>query len=449
VRYAVDEVAAASRRPSPGRGRDRRELPGAAAWALLLAVAVALVMAVPASGAAHGNPCAPAPPDAAVFGANSNHVGVVDLHFFTARGAAVTYYECLGGRAHLLGDRTADANSPITSFFAATQWRCGRLERQFAATATLSDGSFVRGITGVRTMSCAHRFALELPHSVALGREAHLRVVDRWGIGGIHTRLCLTVPGAARSCQGVGFAAAATVVRRVVRARQRGVCRVELEVDSFRVRGSIAFGEAAVAVRAPPTLLATGDSTMQGVESFLADDLGDTATVVSEVHPGYGISSGSGWAPTAADQVARLHPRTTVISLGAAEGSALPTADGTRRDCCSEAWVAAYARRVRQTMLIYREHGLARVIYLTVAAPRGAARAVVVSAVNAGILRAAVGLHGVTVLRMDLLFSPHGYQEILRYGGRDVHVREADGVHLNVSGTAIEAHEVARALRAG
>jgi hypothetical protein len=32
--------------------------------------------------------------------------------------------------------------------------------------------------------------------------------------------------------------------------------------------------------------------------------------------------------------------------------------------------------------------------------------------------------------------------------GHDVHLREPDGVHLNVSGTAIAATAVARALRA-
>ena len=54
-------------------------------------------------------------------------------------------------------------------------------------------------------------------------------------------------------------------------------------------------------------------------------------------------------------------------------------------------------------------------------------------------MRAGRDIGGVRVLRMDLLFTPHGYREVMRYRGRDVRVREADGIHLNVAGTAIAA----------
>jgi hypothetical protein len=48
---------------------------------------------------------------------------------------------------------------------------------------------------------------------------------------------------------------------------------------------------------------------------------------------------------------------------------------------------------------------------------------------------------------MDLLFSPNGYTDVIRYRGRYVRVRTADGIHLNVSGTAIAAKVVADLLR--
>jgi hypothetical protein len=51
------------------------------------------------------------------------------------------------------------------------------------------------------------------------------------------------------------------------------------------------------------------------------------------------------------------------------------------------------------------------------------------------------------VLRMDLLFSPDGYRETIHYRGRDVRVREPDGVHLNFAGARIAAREVVDALR--
>lgn len=52
----------------------------------------------------------------------------------------------------------------------------------------------------------------------------------------------------------------------------------------------------------------------------------------------------------------------------------------------------------------------------------------------------------VEVLRMDQLFSPGGWQAVIRYGGHDVRVREDDGIHLNAAGTSIAARVVARAL---
>src|SRR4051812_48985693 len=104
-------------------------------------------------------------------------------------------------------------------------------------------------------------------------------------------------------------------------------------------------------------------------------------------------------------------------------------------------------RRARAMMRTYRQGGRARVYFETIPLSRDPARAAIVRLCNQAFVEAARGLTGVSVLRMDLLFSPHGYQETIRDGGRDVRVREDDGVHLNASGTAIEARETARAIR--
>ncbi|MCW3016412.1 MAG: hypothetical protein JWO02_3504 [Solirubrobacterales bacterium] len=419
-------------------------------WTAAVAAVGTLLLGVSAHAdapPASANPCAPAPPVAAQFGANTNRLGLVDLHFFNAQGATVTYFECVGDRAYRLGERSL-ANGAITSMWAATYWRCGRLTRHFAATATLSDGSLTRGTSSVRTMSCAHRFQLDLPRQVARGHDTRVRVIDRWGIGGIHTQLCVTPPRARHTCRTVAFAAAADVATRHFRPTTPGSWRVELRVRSYRVRGSIAAGVHRVAPTAPPpTVLATGDSTMQGVESFLSDDLGEEATVVSDVHPGFTMSKENAWAAIAASQAARVRPSTTVMSLGAAEGFPMKATDGKLHDCCDEPWVQEYTRRVRKTMRTYLRQGRGRVFYLTIPAPRDDGRAIIVAAVNRAIVRAGEGLAGVQILRMDLLFSPNGFREVMRYRGRDVDVREPDGIHLNVSGTAIAAQVVAQALR--
>jgi hypothetical protein len=379
-----------------------------------------------------------------VLGVNANRVGLVDLYFFNARGAAVSYFECVGGTARRLGQASA-VDGSTTRF--STPWLCDRLTRYFAATVTLQDGTLARGVNSIRTMSCADRFALVVPPRVGLRQGATVRVIDRWQIGGIHTTLCVTDPGGTRRCRVIAFAPAVSVATVRIRPAARGDWQIALRVRRYTVDATLAVGIRSVPMKVPPTLLATGDSTMQGVDSFLADDLGRHATVISDVRPGYGISSVD-WGGIAATQVSQLSPETTVISIGAAEGFPMQAADGATVTCCGQAWTDEYERRVRDIMIIYRRHGKGRVFYLTIVAPRDPRFVAVVNAVNQAIIRAGTGLVGVRVLRMDLLFSPHGFQATIRYGGRDVDVREPDGVHLNVSGTAIEARATATAIRA-
>ncbi len=394
------------------------------------------------------NPCNPAAQGSSPFTSDTNRVGLIDLYFFLARGAPVTFYECISGLPHPLGVRSAP-NSDITAFYAAAQWTCGRLTRTFAATATLPDGTAVRGTTDLHTVSCAHRFALQVPPSVTPGKRVSVRIVDRWRLGGIHTRLCTISPTGTRACETVAFAAAVNAASRSFRPSIRGEWEIELRVRGYRLAAGLGVGVRRVASPPPPTVLAAGDSTMGGVDSFLADDLGRRANVVSEVTPGLSISLGDGRASAASADVRRLRPSVTVISLGANEGFPMTATDGARHACCDAAWVAEYTRRVRAIMRVYLEDGHARVIYLTIPAPRAARGGPITAAVNGAIVQAAAGLAGVRVLRMDLLFSPHGYQPSIRYRGREVDVRAPDGVHLDVAGTAIEAEQVVNALLPG
>jgi len=416
--------------------------------AALAAIGLVLVPGAARASAPPGNPCAPAP-STAQFSATTHRTGVVDLHFFDARGATVHYFECVGTRAYPLGERSlVMADTPLTSMWAATFWRCGRLTRHFAATTILPDGRFARGTTSVRTRSCAGRFRLEIPSRLARGQRARVRIVDRWGIGGVRTQLCTTSPQAKRRCRSVVLATSTRAVTRHFRPTTRGRWRVELRVPKHRVRGSIAVGVRGLTAKAAPaTVLATGDSTMQGIESFLSDELGDERTVISDVRPGFAISLANAWWPIATAQIARLRPSATVVSIGAAEGHPMRAADGAMHACCDEPWVAEYTRRLRKIMLIYGRSARARVLWLTIPAPREAKRVTTFVAVNAAIVRAAEDLANVRVLRMDILFTPNGFRDVMRYRGRDVRVREPDGIHLNVAGTLIAARAVAQALR--
>ncbi len=419
-----------------GRGYDFTVIRVLPRWSAALAVAFVLGAAITVAQAQA--------PEVHFFAADTTEAGVISLDFFGAKGAPVVFYERVGDRRVRLGVRTS-APDTATTFKDAVTWRCGRLFRRFEATSTLPDGTKAIGAYSIRTPSCATRFALGVPRRLARGARGAIRVADRWGNGGVSPELCISSPGATRDCATLRLRRAVTVATRAFRATTRGRWRVELRIRGHRIRRSVAVGEGTSSIP-PPTILATGDSILQGIDSFLADELGDSATVVSDIRPGTGISKPGGpWATLPATHVKRLHPSATVIAIGAVDGFPLPASGGATVECCGSGWIAAYTRRVREIMLTYRREGRGRVIWLTLPIPEGPRD--VADAVNVSILAASAGLPRVTILRMDELFTPDGFREVMPYRGRDVRVRAADGIHLNVAGTAIAAKIVAAELR--
>lgn len=391
---------------------------------------------------------------ATAFAADASRIGVISLLFWGAQGGEVEFFERVGDRRRRLGAARA-APGAVTRLADATPWSCVRLRRRFEARVRLPGGSTATGAYGVHTVSCAQRFRLEAPRRVAPGGLARIRIVDRWRIGGIRPKLCVTPPGGRRACRTVAFARAVAVATRRFRATRHGRWRVELRVRDHRVRRLVAVGDAANVRRVtPPTVLATGDSTMQGVDSHLSDELVGRATVRSDVRLGSAISRTSLWTRLAAAQTRRLRQRVSVISVGAAfDGFPLPSPAGAKVECCGAPWALLYAERVRKIMRTYVRRGRARVFWLTPPLPRDPVRLEITNAITAAIEHAATGLDAVRVVRVDRLFSPAGtYTEFIRHRGRDVRVRDADGVHLNISGTAILAQllapEIRRAIRA-
>lgn len=392
--------------------------------------------------------------------ADVSRTGLVDLTFVDARGATVEYLERIGDRLVRLGTARAGDDEILTELKEAATWSCDRPERRFMATATRPDGGLALAAYGVRTPSCASRFELTVPRRTPPGEIARIRVVDRWGIGGVTPELCVTPPDGRRSCRDVALRRGVTVAVRRVRATTRGSWQVRLRVRDRSVRKAVLAVGTGAASATVPTVLATGDSTMQGIDGFIGDELGDAAAVVSDVRIGTAISKAEQpslpdaanpealqWGLLATDQTARLRQVATVVSLGANEGFPMLVASGATITCCTAAWTAEYLRRARLMMQAYARGGRARVLWLTLALPRDDRRLPATRAVNAAIVDAAIGVAGVKVLRMDLVFTPDGYRDVIRYRGRDVDVRDTDGLHLNVAGTAIAARIVADELR--
>ena len=419
----------------------RRRLWAAALGAPLVALAwVAAPAPAPAAAAAE-NLCVN-PTVTNFLAADATRPGLIDLIFFHGEDSTVTYFECVGERIHRLGAVSRPSANPAV-LQDATTWSCVRLERHFVAISYRPDGTRSTGSYGVRTRSCAQRFELRAPRRVASGSKIDVRVADRWAIGGIRPELCVTPPHAGRTCKRLGFARAVASARRSFRAKTRGEWLVELRVRGHTLRRTVAVGGAPSRAQAPPpAVLATGDSMMQGIDSFLGDDLGDAARVTSDVRPGTGISKGTVWLGWASQQAKRLRPAVTVIAIGANDGLPMPTVG----ECCSAAWITEYSARVRAMMRSYVRKGRGRVIWLTLPAPRPGLHDLPFAAVNRAIIDAASGMSGVTVLRLDQLFTPTGYRDVMRYRGRDVRVREPDGIHLNISGTAIAATAIAKLI---
>jgi hypothetical protein len=420
-----------------GRGTSARRqgLP-----ALLLCVALTLAIAPAAS---------PQTAATTALAADATQRGVISLLFGGAAGSPVQFYERIGDRLKLLGSARSAPNT-VTVLTDATTWSCDRPVRRFEALAIRPDGSRATGTFNVRTASCAQRFVLTTPRRVAAGGLIRVGVRDRWKIGRIATQLCITPPHAAQHCKALRFATAVGSATRKFRAKAKGRWRVELRVRTYRVRASVTVGGGRIADETPPpTVLATGDSTMQGIDSFLAEELGEDATVRSDVRIGTGITRGSYWLGHAQSQVARHRQPVTVISLGGALDAfpMVPVGGSTPVECCDVPWALEYSRRVRTMMQTYLRGGRGRVFWLTPPLPRDATRARVNAAVDAAIVHAAEGLAGVTVVRIDTFFSPNGYSEVMHYRGHDVRVRAADGIHLSVAGTSIVAQLVSPAIR--
>lgn len=391
-----------------------------------------------------------------VLGADVSKPGIVTLTYFGLPGSTVYFDERIGGVVKRIGHLPIAPDAfrivppaALIFFPEATVWRCGRPARHFESTEVRPDGTRAAGAFDVRTGTCARRFALKVPSRVRRGTLARVRVLDRWNIGGIGTRLCVTPPHGHAACRSLPFRRAIGVRSRHFRATRSGQWKVELRVHGHRERTAVAVGSHVAAERAATVVLATGDSLMQGIDSFIADRLGQRARVRSDVHNGTAISRDGAWVARARRQAQQVKPRTTVISVGAGEGYPMRTPSGTQTECCDASWSAEYRRRLVAMMKSYRRGGAGRVLWLAVPLPRSPALAAVTAVVNKAILSAAAGRPGVKVLRIDQLITPNGYRDVMRYRGQDVRVRAVDGVHLSIPGTAIVAEAVDEALRNG
>jgi lysophospholipase L1-like esterase len=218
-----------------------------------------------------------------------------------------------------------------------------------------------------------------------------------------------------------------------------------------------AFDPAAIGAPAPPkrplhTLLVTGDSMSQPLDSDLAQLLAPAGVrVIRDPHLGTGISTTFivNWAKLAALQVKQDHPDAVVVFIGANDGFPMTGASGHEVSCCSAEWAAIYANRARQIANTYRQNGAAKVYWLTLPTPREQARQSIARVVNAAIeVAAEPWADQVRVIDTVPIFTPGSvYRDSMGIGGTQTIVRQSDGIHLNEAGSSLLAGIVLARIR--
>lgn len=411
-------------------------------------VAVLLVLGVAADAAAHIR----------VTVDGTSRRGQLDLYGIVSRDMpTATMYEVVKGRDKRIADVVPapwyddPEHGPLGFAIVrgGAQWRCDRLDRTFAIVGHYSDGTDgERSVFSVRTPSCRHRLSLKAPRRADPGEDVVATVRDTFGIGRISARICM-----AGACERARLRAGRKVEHVQFRVRARpGVRPLTLTAPGQKLRQSIAIGvKPTRAVASGPTVLTTGDSLMQSVDAILSDRL-VRANVVSDVRVASGLSRATvvDFPKLARAQVREHKPAATAIFLGTNDTYPMVRPrDGVEVFCCDEPWIEEYARRAREMMKIYTQGGTAALAWLAVPAMRDERRNPSGFAVNAAIRRAARGVPGAYVVPVDKLLTPNGvYEPTVRRGGRQVTIREDDGIHLTIAGARIVVKALVKTLKA-
>jgi lysophospholipase L1-like esterase len=402
---------------------------GAAFRLALALLAFALLVSTPAPGLAA---------DALTLRVDARETGHIRLHVEARPGIELAIRDELTGEQRTVTPKGAEI---VLRRFAT--WSCASRTRRFTATQLGADGTPLTATAEVRTPSCARRLRLVGPRVVRAGRGGAAHIFDRWRIGGVAVRFCVLPPGASERCRPVRVEPGPRERTIRFRAVRPGTYRVTVTTPHQRLRHSMRANPESGRLR----ILATGDSMIQIIDSFMKQRVGSRGAVVrSDARISTGLSKPSmlDWPAHAEEQATGMQPDATVMFIGANDGFPMEGAD-----CCGAAWIDEYARRARQMMRSYARAGRGRVYWLLLPAARGGFFRELFPAVNTALRHAAAGLDDdVRLIDLEAVFTPGGrYRSSMRIDGKRVRVRQSDGVHLNTAGASLAATLVIRALR--
>lgn len=410
-----------------------------AGWAAIaLAIALALVLRLPAEAPADAQP---------LLGVNVSR-GHVDVAMIAPKGSNVTFFEEVAGVKQEIGKGAAvppKAGGPDgLAAIPALPWRCDRTVRRFIGEAKTPDGRLITAANEARTPDCRDRILLRAPGRVERGERVPITLKDRWQIGDLRVKLCVSRTGVPRKCSRLTFAPGE---KSKSLSRDAGgkvaLLDLDLVVAGTHRHHKVGVGRPAPAA-ARPVALVTGDSMMQGIDTILNEKLKSKYRVIGQTRPGSGVSKDldTPWTRFAAGQASKHRPAITVVLLGGNDGFPMTTAAGQKVECCGEPWRAEYLARLTEMATAYARDGLGTVVWSLLPPAKRSDLHEQMGAVNDAIRRMAGAVPGVQLVPLDRIFGPEFREEI---DGRKV--RDPDGLHFSLAGQRIAAQAILDALR--
>lgn len=379
--------------------------------------------------------------------ASPEEVGYVAATVTATPGTSVQLSEQRGGATTPIGGAVVVPASGTVTVPHALVWLCDQRSRELVAT-TLPPAMTATTTATVMTPSCSRRLAAKIYTRARAGGTMTIRLRDRWATGELPLTVCVTPPGGRRDCSPWRLRRGQS--RRILRIRvprPGGWLTTVLTRYGFKRSALVWASHRGGRIR----LLAAGDSQMQILDGFMAQDLArygvdvtsDARISTSLTNPGF-----FSWPNHARQQAPRLRPDVTVFFIGANDGFSVAGPGGQAVGCCSAAWSSGYANLVAEMMRIYLRGNAGRVYWFVLPAPRPANFQSVFNAVNAGIEQAARRFPGrVGLIDANAFFTPGDvYRNYMVYRGQGFVIHEADGIHLSTASDVIDAQIVTRRL---
>jgi lysophospholipase L1-like esterase len=371
--------------------------------------------------------------------------GYIGATITGAPGAYVQLTQQLSSRTTSLATVLIPASGTV-AVPQATEWMCAPLVRELSAS-TLPPAAPASSSVTVTTPSCARRLSARIGRSSRPGAGIAVWLGDRWKIGRLPLRICVTAPGATPACSRWHLHADQRSRKVELPDPRPGGWQVTVGTayhQQFRRTVWVEHGSGRL------RLYAAGDSEMQILDTDIAQDVAHNRVAVSsDARISTGLTSSLfNWQAEARSRASALKPDVSVVIIGANDGFDVAGPGGRRVGCCGPDWSAGYANLVAEMMRTLLRGQAGRVYWVVLPAPSPANFHSVFDAVNAGIRQAASRFPGrVGLIDANAFFTPGDvYRNYMTYHGRGFVIHEADGIHLSASADVVLAQLIKQRL---